>query len=61
MRDERPVHGETHTETYSARTQRRRWCGFCKSWTWEDGNGVFRHGRGMAAHCKRAKRQAAEP
>lgn len=27
-------------------TRTRRWCGFCKIWTWECWGGTFRHRKG---------------
>lgn len=48
-----PKHGETPTH----RT-RNRWCDTCKSWTWESHRGVFRHGRGFGALCRRLREAA---
>ena len=54
---EATAHGEVVTITYPAQTRRRRWCGYCQSWTWEGAIGVFRHGRGHRARCEREKRR----
>lgn len=57
-----PKHGETHLEIIPAQTTRRRWCGICKSWTWESYGGIFRHGKGLGAFCEglRMKAKAAK-
>lgn len=52
-----PEHGETVTVTYPAHQQRRRWCAICGVWTWENGAGVFRHGKGMRNNECRTNRR----
>jgi len=58
MSDANPKHGEIVTVKYPPRTLRRRWCGYCATWTWENDTGVFRHSRGGAAYCRHQRRLA---
>jgi len=60
MSDSNPLHGEIVTVTYPARKRRRRWCGYCSTWTWEAGDGVFRHGPGGGAYCRSLRRAGAK-